>query len=439
MRKLSALLVFTLYSLINTSGQDNNYLVNGLIIDEESQTPLIGVTIQDSITGKGQVSDRNGEFTIELNQLPAFLIIRHLGYFEEIITIINRRQYKDYVEGNTILISLKQNPFLIDEVVVSDNRIAIKLFEEAPYDLIDYVVEEDRFIGYGYRNRNPLLRELFIGDFSGKILDTKALDGTREIYRDCQGEIYVLTKEGAYTIENISDVIRISHVCSSDFFYDKVKPIKSLSDKHFISLQKSNNGQYHDYYLGDTKDGQQGLLYRVGEWRKEAEADNIKRQYKNTELYKIQKGYIDPGEMRRLNSRLQKYLYSVFVDYPPVKSDMLQIADSVLLFDYNFKEILCFRTDGELKWSSKINADLNSDFQGKVHHDKISGRYFLEFLNVQLSYLIEINPLTGNKIRTIPILKYKHIDHINIYSNRIFFLHQPDFGHRGKKIYYLDI
>jgi len=82
---------------------------------------------------------------------------------------------------------------------------------------------------------------------------------------------------------------------------------------------------------------------------------------------------------------------------------------------------------------------LNKDFTGRVHHDKISNRFFLEFVNVQLSYLIEIDPLTGEEIQTIPINKFKHIDHVSVYNNRIFFLHQPDFGDRGKKIYFLDM
>ena len=99
--------------------------------------------------------------------------------------------------------------------------------------------------------------------------------------------------------------------------------------------------------------------------------------------------------MREINSRLQQYLYSIFIEFPPVNSDMIQAGDSVLLFDYNYDEILCYKTNGELKWTSEINVDLNRDFNGKVHFDKTTGRCFLEFLNIQLTYLIEINPLTG--------------------------------------------
>jgi len=81
----------------------------------------------------------------------------------------------------------------------------------------------------------------------------------------------------------------------------------------------------------------------------------------------------------------------------------------------------------------------NNDWESRMHRDPVSGRFYLEFLNGQLSYLIELNPKTGDEVRKIPVPRYKHIDHINIVNDRIYFLHQPDIGDKGKKLYYIDI
>ena len=114
---------------------------------------------------------------------------------------------------------------------------------------------------------------------------------------------------------------------------------------------------------------------------------------------------------------------------------MFQLKDTVLLFDFDYQVIHCFTTKAELIWRSEIQLDLSKDFSGRVHHDKISNRFFLEFTHIQQSYLIEIDPRTGNEIETIPLKGFKHIDHISVYNNRVCFLYQPDFGARGKKLY----
>ena len=126
-------------------------------------------------------------------------------------------------------------------------------------------------------------------------------------------------------------------------------------------------------------------------------------------------------------------------EYKPVYSTMIQLGDTALLFDFDNKYVNCFKLNSNLLWRTKIQIDLSKDFTGRVHHDKISNRFFLEFLNIQLSYLIEIDPKSGKELSRIPIKGYKHIDHISVYNNRIYFLYQPDFGDRGKKLYYINI
>ena len=53
-------IIILLFIITQGASQDYKYQVNGLIIDEETQAPLIGATIQDSIAGIGKISDSNG-------------------------------------------------------------------------------------------------------------------------------------------------------------------------------------------------------------------------------------------------------------------------------------------------------------------------------------------------------------------------------------------
>jgi len=218
-----------------------------------------------------------------------------------------------------------------------------------------------------------------------------------------------------------------------------VKPIQALNNQYFIGVDKSEKGQYHDYYVCDSETGQQEIFYRVGNDQKEKAVASIDKQVRREFVGKISRGNIESGELRIINARIALLQNRINTDYRPIQSSMFQLKDSVLLFDFDYQAVHCFKMNAELLWRSEIQIYLSKDFTGRVHHDKISNRFSLEFLNIQQSYLIEIDPRTGGELETIPIQKFKHIDHISVYNNRIFFLHQPDFGERGKKLYFLDI
>lgn len=413
--------------------------MKGIILNEESQSPITGVTIQDTLSGFGQISDSEGKFELELKTLPAVIIFKHLGYFDDTLTIQNKNQYREFFDNKTVVISLRINPFLIDEIVISDSRTAIKLFDKEPYALIDFVIKNNRFIGLGYRNYNPLNREVFIGSLSGKIIKTIPLNGLHEIYEDCLGEIYAVTKDSAYLIKDFPDTVIIEPICTSDYFNDKVKPIKAVHSNYFMRREVSNKEQYHEYYAGNSTTGDQEVIYRVGDEKYEKEYEFIDEQVKQEFVGKIEKSWISDEEMRRINGLIARLWHTLTFDYKPAKSEIYLVKDSLLLFDFNNYSINCFDPAGNFRWRTRIKPDLSKDFSGNIHWDKIQNRFFLEFSNIQLTYLIEIDPKTGKELSAVPIRKYKHIDHINIDNNRIFFLHQPDFGDRGKKIYYLDI
>ncbi len=429
-------LAFTLIAVI--SGYSQNKL-SGVILDENTQNPLAGVTILNTNSGKGVVSNDVGEFSLILTEFPVSLSLRHIGYFEDSLQILDKEQYQKYYKGKTITLSLRVNPFKFDEVVVSTPGIATKLFSDEPYAIIDYVVKEDRFIGLGYKNHNPTKREIFLGKLSGKVLLSNPLKSFQEIYLDCLGEVYAVARDKAFITNMEDDSLFLEFICDSKFFEEKVKPIQALNKQHFMYVSKSEQSQYHDYYVCDSETNKQELFYRVGDEKKERAVINIDNQVRREFVGKIKRGWISSAEMRIINARIAKLQNQINTDYRPIQSDMFQLEDSVLLFDFDYQAVHCFTLGAELLWRTDIQIELGKDFTGRVHHDKISNRFFLEFVNTQLSYLIEIDPQTGEELQTIPINKFKHIDHISIYYNRAFFLHQPDFGDRGKKIYYLDI
>ena len=180
-------LLFALFVALGAYSQNK---LSGVIIDEKSKVPLAGVTILDTKSGKGDISNDIGEFSLAFDDFPVIFSFRHLGYFEDSLRIESKDQYQKYFENKTVLLTLRLNPFKLDEVVVSTPGLATKLFEDEPYAIIDYVVKDNRFIALGYKNYNPLKREIFLGKLSGKIISSIPLPSSKEIF-----EVLILSRE----------------------------------------------------------------------------------------------------------------------------------------------------------------------------------------------------------------------------------------------------
>jgi hypothetical protein len=302
---------------------------------------------------------------------------------------------------------------------------------------MDYVIEVNRFYALGYRNYNPLRPEIFIGSYSGRLISTTPFASVRELYRDCKDEVFAVTADKTYLIKNINDTLSLTPICGTSYFYSKIKPILALNDEGFILVEKSEKGQYQDYFYCDIEKGGKELFYRVGNASDEKAVENINSQVRQAFISEISSSSIGSGDLRAMHARTAMLLNTINTEYRPVRSALIPFQDSALLFDFDIGMIFCITLKGKVLWNSEIQADVSKDFTGRVHRDKISDRYFLEFLNVQLSYLIEIDPKTGKDIRTIPIRPQKHIDHLSVHDNKVWFLYQPDTGDKGKKLFYM--
>jgi len=232
-------------------GQVNSLILKGRVQNESSLEPLSGVAILEAASGIGTTTNEQGAFSLEIKIFPAQVCFQYLGYFGDTLRIKNKEQFKQFFEGHQSIVTLRQNPFLIKEVVISAKEYATKLFGNDPYSIIDYIVQGNRFYALGYRNYNPLKPEIFIGNDYGKMLYSLLLPGTKEIYQDCKGDLYAVSKNKVYHLINQVDSLVMEPVCDADFFYEKVKPIVSLNDPFYIYYDQSKNCRFIDYYSGN--------------------------------------------------------------------------------------------------------------------------------------------------------------------------------------------
>ncbi|MFT3993468.1 MAG: carboxypeptidase-like regulatory domain-containing protein [Dysgonomonas sp.] len=106
---ISFILVILSFLLLPIYGQ-NNRTIKGVVVDENLDEPLIGVSIILKGTTSGTATDIDGEFSLTLpDNNNKTLVISYLGYITQEIEIDNKSTYK---------IVLKESAQTLDEVVV---------------------------------------------------------------------------------------------------------------------------------------------------------------------------------------------------------------------------------------------------------------------------------------------------------------------------------
>lgn len=93
--------------------------LTGIVIDGFTREPLIGVTILNKDDGTGTVTDMDGRFAIDLNQLPAHVQFSYVGYQTD--TRVIRTIPAKYE------VLLQANNEVLDEVVITAGRFEQKM------------------------------------------------------------------------------------------------------------------------------------------------------------------------------------------------------------------------------------------------------------------------------------------------------------------------
>ncbi|MEA1876379.1 MAG: carboxypeptidase-like regulatory domain-containing protein [Bacteroidota bacterium] len=419
--------------------QNGEYEIKGCVTDFVTKEPMPGVTIADFMSGKGVVTNEKGEFNYSFEFIPVWFKINHLGYQEEILAIESFDRYNDSIKDKVLTIDLKKDLFQLEEVTVTQPGTVLKLFKKEPFAIIDYQIKDEIVIALIYRNNNPLKKEILLSDLKGSPIYTATMPGAQEIFRDCRGDIFVVKTKKIIRADIIGHKVFFHDEIDRDYFDAYIRPIKVIRGKWMVSMYQSENGQFHEYNLVNVENKSKRILHRVGSRGREMRVKGLDRRHTQINRQIISKGHIESGELRILNKNMDNAVFQISTNYPPVNSSLFSVGDSLLLFDFDQKLIRYYHFNGECSYQSSIKVNLNADWTGRIHQDRENNRYYLEFLHIHSTYLVEIDPGSGEKLRQIPINNYRHIDHLKVINNRIFFLHQPDFGNELKQLVYINI
>lgn len=128
--------ILFIFSINSGYSQENSFLVRGKVIDNDTQNPLPGVTIMDSVTGRGAITNDLGEFSFSFSKFPLNLKFKHLGYFSDSLSVENQQKYIVDTKDKIRIINLRADLFMLDEVLVTTPGMATRLFDREPFSIV---------------------------------------------------------------------------------------------------------------------------------------------------------------------------------------------------------------------------------------------------------------------------------------------------------------
>lgn len=149
------------YEIVNkrivlTKNDSRKFTIKGTVINE-SKEPLIGVNITISSTGKGTITDIDGNFSLDVPQ-DAVLNVSYIGFVSQQIKVGNKRNFT---------IVLKEDSKELNEVVVT--ALGIKRAEKALSYNVQKITSEDLT-----RVKNANFMNALIGKVAGVTINTSS-------------------------------------------------------------------------------------------------------------------------------------------------------------------------------------------------------------------------------------------------------------------------
>lgn len=157
--KTSLWILLCFFNLSNTLHGQNNFEIEGKILDIETEEPIPYANIYNKSSKKGTISNADGYFRILANEVTDSITVSYIGYKEQIIKIkSDKKNYIIYLEVNIhllneVTVTPNDNSYLFEIVQASKKSISrMERISKAYYELKSYIDDSQIELVEGYYN-----------------------------------------------------------------------------------------------------------------------------------------------------------------------------------------------------------------------------------------------------------------------------------------------
>jgi len=396
--------------------------VNFVLLDRETSQPIKNALVCTS--SKSFISGQDGRVSLEIEKKET-IHISHLAYSDTSI-FFTAHNFSDTLK-------LRRFINLLDEVEISSKPYLV--FKSDECHVFDYEFLGDSLLILTYehekmfRKSNEQSESLFKGcklllvSPNGSILEEKSLiDEIRGFYRDPLNNIYILSKEAVFRVDNRVAIKLIP--IKKDDFEDHIKPLREkVNNDYVLDNYRWHYPEFSYFRYQRQTDSIQHIRTVKDEFTMELLRSEYKYMNNRDKLWAYRKELetgIDKEVISAYKTGFQSSLYYQSLYAPIFRSD-----SSLLIFDHHAGYIFSHSQSGqpidsvELKYTDQIRLK----FDNLVLKDRMKCSFFSVFKKGVTRHLGRINLRTG-KVEELTKLYYAFPENIKLKNGSVYYLYR---------------
>jgi hypothetical protein len=310
----------------------------------------------------------------------------------------------------------------LPEINISAHHV-VSLVEKKFFDVVDYEFYNENILllAYSYKDtQNPWL--IMINN-KGDTLFRSPVKKDGNLYRDCLGNIHLVTKDFAYQIFIEDKKLHLLYPINPDTFHLILDPcITEIHNKYFIK-QWSLNNQVLSYSLVNDVDSSKKMVKIISD--KKA----LRMLFDRNRFASM--GVSAPSEA---DNRFEEMCF-----FDPIFAPLLKIKDKVAIFNFIDSKIELYNESGFLIKDIPIDFQKIKGWQEEIISDEITGKIYAIFKVNGLTTIREINLDTGTPGNSINIPDFKYIMNMKTRDGYLFFLYRINSPLELMKLYKMAI
>lgn len=393
-----------------------SYLVSGKVVDAATQEPLAFSAVMLKGTLLSTETNAAGEFTITTTDKNRTLVVFQYGYttLEYIVP---------HGDQQGMVIELKMKSYNLAEIVVTNKRVdTLQANNHTWFLAFEFY---DNFI-VALVNKGKRYHMIQLLDESGKVIqEHKAPIGVEELFKDCLGNVQLLSKDSSYQFYYNYENITLLKPYAIGIFYATLRPCQCIVGNNYYFKEITYKSLRNTYYLINRQDLQKKKLFTQVVNDEVISAFNANYDI-NYFLSLRRKGgsyAISVDEMKSRIEELRENL-SLTLDeqfmLKPVRSDLLKLDSLMLVVDYTHKVLYRHNFLGGLLGTDSLNLKGASPF---VVQDTDRKRvYFVKEVNGEMSLYEYRNPFNTSK--PLVVEGFRFMKNVRCRNGTLYFLNK---------------
>ncbi len=430
--------IICLVQFTNVLVSQNQVVIKGSVLDNETHLPLSNVTIEVLNPSIISRTNNKGVYAIAAQKKERYtLSFKQLGY-EKLIKIVDAKLIDDTI---TLNIYLHQKSFDLDSVSISASLKPDTLLGSPKFSIYDFDFYEDKYILLT-ADKSLTNAELKLSDNASKVITTYAVPkeagSAKEFYHDYMGYTNLICDNYIYRVNLYHNRFVLLQLSVKEV-NTYLKPIIDTINHQLIFTDYWKDYPQFNYYSYNEKDSTKQKIISIED--KEL-MDSYNFEYWNlTGREKLEARRL--AESYKTDKKIISALMTGFTKsmmYTPLYAPLFVINDTICVFDHYKDYLYHLNNQGQKLDSTSINYNHPKnwrEWKNTMLKDEIEKTIFAVYDKNGHKYIKQINHNTGKIIGKYK-LQFHSASKLKIHNGYAYYIYRP-FESTQEKFFYREL